>query len=189
ASQYSPTWYELRTDEAYLDERKRRWPDARLLKAEEDAAAKARLHADTPSTAHLDPLGRTFLTFADNGPDPTKPIQHLKFATRVKLDIEGNQREVRDAVTDLTHGAGDPLGRVVMRYDYDMLSNRIHQSSMEAGERWMLNDAIGNGIRSWDGRGFDRAMAYDRLRRPTKLYVTENGAKRLAEQTVYGESQ
>src|SRR6185503_14007793 len=50
-------------------------------------------------------------------------------------------------------------------------------------------DAIGNGIRSWDGRGFDRAMAYDRLRRPTKLYVTENGAKRLAEQTVYGESQ
>ena len=27
-----------------------------------------------------------------------------------------------------------------MRYDYDMLGNRIHQASMEAGERWMLND-------------------------------------------------
>ena len=30
-----------------------------------------------------------------------------------------------------------------MRYDYDMLGNRIHQLSMEAGARWMLNDVAG----------------------------------------------
>ena len=48
------------------------------------------------------------------------------YPTRTVFDIEGNQREVIDA-----------KDRVVMRYDYDMLSNRIRQASMEAGERWM----------------------------------------------------
>ena len=62
-----------------------------------------------------------------------------------------------------------------MRYDYDMLGNRIHQASMEAGERWMLNDVAGKPIRAWDSRGFLRRMTYDALRRPTGLYVTENG--------------
>ena len=54
-----------------------------------------------------------------------------------------------------------------MRYDYDMLGTRIHQASMEAGERWMLNDATGKPIRAWDSRGFTRRMIYDALRRPT----------------------
>ena len=31
--------------------------------------------------------------------------------------------------------------------------SRIHQSSMEAGERWMLNDVMGKAIRAWDSRG------------------------------------
>ena len=39
-----------------------------------------------------------------------------------------------------------------MRYDYDMLGTRIHQASMEAGERWMLNDVTGKPIRAWDSR-------------------------------------
>jgi RHS repeat-associated protein len=60
---------------------------------------------------------------------------------------------------------------------------------MEAGERWMLNDVAGYPIRTWDSRLFLRRMTYDELRRPTGLYVTENGAERLAERTVYGESQ
>jgi hypothetical protein len=47
----------------------------------------------------------------------------------------------------------DPLGRIVMRYAYDMLGNRIHQLSMEAGARWMLNDVAGKPIRAWDSRG------------------------------------
>src|SRR3712207_7071343 len=56
--------------------------------------------------------------------------------TRVLFDIEGNQRDVIDA-----------KDRVVMRYDYDMLGNRIHQASMEAGERWTLNDVVGRSDR------------------------------------------
>src|SRR5207248_76963 len=94
------------------------------------------------------------------------------------LDIEGNQRSAIDA-----------KDRVVMRSDYDLLSNRLHQASMEAGERWMLGDAATKPIRTWDSRGFLRRMTYDELRRPTGLYVTEGGTERLAERTIYGEGQ
>ena len=67
-----------------------------------------------------------------------------KYPTRTELDIEGNQRAVIDALLDPITGKG----RVVMRYDYDMLGNRIHQASMEAG------GAV-------DVEGCDRASAKD----------------------------
>jgi RHS repeat-associated protein len=135
---------------------------------EQVAASKAAAHANTPSTAYVDSLGRPFLTFADNGPDPANPGQHLLFASRVELDIEGNQRLVRDAIVQ----AGDPLGRIVMRYWYDMLGTRIHQISMEAGSRWMLGDIAGNPLRSWNSRGFLYRTEFDRLRRPIRSFVT-----------------
>ena len=74
---------------------------------------------------------------------------------------------MRDA--DQQHG--DPLGRIVMRYDYDMLGNRIHQLSMEAGARWMLNDVVGKPIRAWDSRGHNFTTTYDALRRPVEQRV------------------
>ena len=52
-----------------------------------------------------------------------------------------------------------------------------------------MNDVTGKPIRAWDSRKFIRRMTYDELRRPTGLYVTENGTERLAEQTTYGEGQ
>lgn len=149
---------------------------------ERRAADKAAAHAHTPAFAYFDTLGRTFLTVAHNkfkrGNSPVNdpPVEEC-LATRVLFDIEGNERDVIDA-----------KDRVVMRYDYDMLGNRIHQASMEAGERWMFNDVTGKPIRAWDSRGFIRRMTYDKLRRPTELFVTESGVERLAEQTVYGES-
>jgi RHS repeat-associated protein len=137
---------------------------------EQNAAQRAAAHADTPATAHFDVLGRAFLTVARNRvvcPGHDLDGTEDRFATRVELDIEGNQRAVRDAIQQ----AGDPLGRIVMRYDYDMLGNRIHQLSMEAGARWTLNDVAGKLIRAWDGRGHNFATAYDALRRPTERYV------------------
>ena len=61
---------------------------------------RAAAHADTPTTAHFDALGRPFLTVAHNrvvcaGHDLDGTED--SFATRVELDIEGNQRAVRDA--------------------------------------------------------------------------------------------
>ena len=67
------------------------------------------MHAATPSVAHTDSLGRTFLTLAHNRFERSGAIVEENYATRVVLDIEGNQREVIDA-----------KDRVVMRYDYDI---------------------------------------------------------------------
>lgn len=137
---------------------------------ERNASERAAAHADTPTTAHFDSLGRPFLTVARNrvvcvGHDLNDTEESI--TTRVELDIEGNERAVRDAVQQ----AGDALGRIVMRYAYDLLGNRIHQLSMEAGPRWMLNDVAGKSIRIWDGRGHNFTMKYDALRRPVEQYV------------------
>ena len=103
------------------------------------------------------------------------------------LDIVGNQREVIDA-----------LGRVVMRYDYDLLKAKIHQASMEAGERWTLNDATGKPIRGWNSRNYVFRTEYDALHRPLKSYVQGGDPSELnpsvfaqeilVEQTIYGDS-
>ncbi|MGF6851688.1 SpvB/TcaC N-terminal domain-containing protein [Paraburkholderia sp. CI3] len=142
---------------------------------ERNAAVRAEAHADTPTTAHFDALGRPFLTLARNcvvclGHDLDGSEDSL--TTRVELDVEGNQRAVRDSI----HQAGDMLGRIVIRYTYDMLGNRIHQLSMEAGARWMLNDVAGKPIRAWDSRGHNFTIAYDALRRPVEQAVRGTSA-------------
>lgn len=76
-----------------------------------------------------------------------------------------------------------------MAYDYDLLSVRIHQASMDAGERWMLNDVMGKPIYGWDSRGHRLHHRYDAVRRPTRLYVNKDSAERIAEQVIYGEDQ
>ena len=156
---YLPTWYEARKNG-------QQGPD------EQSAAIKTAPHADTPMVAHFDALGRTFLTIANNGADG-------KYATRIILDIEGNQREVIDA-----------NGRVAVRYDYDMLSGHIHQASLEAGERWMLSDVMGKILLAWDSRQHRFRTAFDPLRRPTDSYLHEgHGTELLVGRTVYGETR
>lgn len=96
------------------------------------------------------------------------------------MDIEGQQREVRDAIVQ----HGDAQGRVVMRYDYDMLGNRIHQASMEAGERWMLNEVGGKTLRLWDSRGHNFRYEYDPMRRPLRLFVRGTAANHSDPRTL-----
>jgi RHS repeat-associated protein len=190
---YLPTWHALRTDPAHAAVASQRWPDPKKRNAEEEAAEKAAVHAGTPTIAHFDALGRTFLTVAHNRfqrerPDHTWETVEEKYPTRVHMDIEGNQREVRDAIEQ----DGDKLGRIVMRYRYDMLGNRIHQASMEAGERWMLNDAAGKPIRAWDSRDHAFRTEYDPLRRILRAFVTgadpsQPDQELLTERLIYGE--
>ena len=63
---YLPTWFAMRTDPANSAEAIRRWPDPKDRAAEKSAAEKASVHANTPTIAHFDTLGRTFLTIAQN---------------------------------------------------------------------------------------------------------------------------
>jgi RHS repeat-associated protein len=161
---YLPTWYQQRFNGGKGPE-------------EQDAAGKAAKHADTPTVAHFDTLGRAFLTIADNGKDASGNDQ--KYVTRTVLDIEGYQHEVIDA-----------LGRIVMRYNYDMLGTRIHQASMEAGERWMLNDVMGKPIHAWNRRKYAFRTEYDALRRPLRSFVrdgdlSERNPKVLAQEIIF----
>jgi RHS repeat-associated protein len=146
--------------------------------AEQEAAQKAAAHANTPTVGHFDSLGRAFLTIAHNRFQRAGLSIEEALRTRIDLDIEGNQRAISDAE-----------GRIVARYDYDIIEGRLHQASMDAGERWTLTDVAGKPIRAFDSRGFRRRMIYDELRRPSGLFVTADGGERLAERIVYGEGQ
>ena len=78
-----------------------------------------------------------------------------------------------------------------MRYDYDMLGTRIHQASMEAGERWMLNDVAGKPIRAWDSRGHQFRTSTTRCAGRSRSFVREGAGSPVAasSSTVYGEGQ
>lgn len=169
SADFQPTWFDQRIG-------------GFLGPAEQDAARKTMAHAATPTTAWFDVLGRPFLTVQHNGPDAAGQPDLLP--TRVLLDVEGNQRSVRDAL--ITARAN---GREVMRYRHDMLGQVIYQHSMDAGERWMLNDVLGAPLYAWDGLGHAREHKSDALRRLTHLWVSGGsvGARLLAERTVFGE--
>jgi hypothetical protein len=169
AADYLPTWYSQRVGGA-------------LGVEAQSAARQSAIHAETPALAHADSLGRTFLTVAhnkfkySNQPLADPPAEEL-YRTRTILDIKGNRREVID-VKD----------RVVMQYHYDVLGNRIRQSSMEAGERWMLNDCSGKALYRWDSLDRQLQTSYDPSRRPTDLALQEGGAARqVVLRTTYGE--
>lgn len=168
---YLPTWHAQRQGGA-------------LGPQEQAAAAKAAIHASTPTIAHADSLGRTFFTVVhnrfkySNTPLAAPPVEE-RYRSRVIHDIEGNERAIHDA-----------NDRVVMRYDYDMLGHRIHQASMEAGERWTLNDAVGKPLYSWDSQAHRFRTAYDAPRRPTESFLQDGfAAEAVIARTVYGETQ
>lgn len=167
AGHYLPTWYDQRRNgQKGLDEK--------------NAAERAAGHKETPTVRYFDSLGRTMLIVADNGTASGGLAQ--KLATRITLDIEGNQREVIDA-----------QARVVVRYDYDMLGNQIGQSSMDAGRRSNLRDVFGKPVRTWDSRGHKYRTEYDELRRPARSFAidadpTNSTTESCFDVVVYGES-
>ncbi|MFZ0420269.1 MAG: SpvB/TcaC N-terminal domain-containing protein, partial [Candidatus Sulfotelmatobacter sp.] len=163
---YLPTWYEQRSQ-------------GQLGREEQQAARKTAVHANTPNLAYADSLGRTFLSIAHNRFEREGIPLDEYLATRTKLDIQNNQLAIIDA-----------LGRVVMRYDYDMLSTCLRQNSVDAGIRWMLNDAVGKLLLAWDSRSHRFRHEYDALHRPTQLHVrTGSQPEIVAERIVYGEGQ
>ena len=173
---YLPTWYQLRTNAASAAIV---FPDATTQSCELDAANKAAAHAGTPTTALFDVLGRQFLSVAHNRGIINSVVTDEFYSTQTELDIEGNPLSVIDA-----------LGRVVMKYRYDLVKNKIYSQSMDAGERWLLGNVTGKPIWLWDARGYVRTINYDELQRPIGLTVTGNGLKSvLAEKTIYGDSK
>jgi YD repeat-containing protein len=127
-------------------------------------------HANTPATAHLDGLGRVFLT--QEKPDPT-----TTYETRLTLDVLGRVLVVHDA-----------RGNDTQQDVYDALGRSVHSNSPDAGETWVLADVAGQPVRAWKSGDVMTRHTYDTLRRTVGLYVTEGAAdERLHVYSVYGE--
>jgi hypothetical protein len=75
-----------------------------------------------------------FLVIADNS-------LKGKYKTRSIFDILGNIRFVIDA-----------KGRIIAKKDFDIIRNIFHVASIDGGERWILDNAIGKVILTWDSR-------------------------------------
>jgi RHS repeat-associated protein len=126
--------------------------------AEKSAAEKTTLHDDTPTVAHFDSLGRAFYKIEKNRfVDRTGTERRETYATLDVLDVDGNRLAVRD-----------PRNNAVMRYAYDLLARPAHTTSMDAGERWTLNDGMGKALYGWDAKGNRFHTRYDALHRPTE---------------------
>lgn len=147
-------WYKKRTDSSR--------PDYINDPKEQSAAVKAYAHYNTPTQHHFDTLGRPILQIENNGKDIDG--NNILYRTKAELDIEGNIRNVTDAREILENNYN---GNVVMSYKYDMLGNMVYQDSMDAGKRWILNNAMGNPLRKWDERNHTFEYYYDELQRPT----------------------
>ncbi|GAA0193477.1 hypothetical protein GCM10009122_56410 [Fulvivirga kasyanovii] len=147
---------------------------------EKQAAQKAAAHADTPAYLYLDSLARPVLSVEHNGLDAA--VKDKLYTTFIALDVEGNTRAVLDA-----------RGNAVMAYQYDMLGHRVYQSSMDAGERWVLNNLTGNPIYRWDSRGHVFSFEYDAIQRPESIKVQggDGGTAldNIYERIIYGEGQ
>jgi len=177
-------WQQITSDENdtvvesqwYVDRGSPKPADPEPTDPETRACWLAAHHANTPAIAHLDVLGRTFLTIADNGPDG-------KYQTHVKLDIEGNQLVITDA-----------RGNQAMVNTFDILKRKLYMHSVDAGQRWILHDVVDLPMREWDSQAGDSQAhqlrhSYDALHRPTHLFVQQGiNAEVLAERIVYGEA-
>lgn len=171
------SWYHNRTnlliDAELIDEGK----DPGREKIAADKAAK---HANTPNVQHFDTLGRPVLSIDHNKNVSTEADKF--YHTKVNLDIEGNLRSVTDA-----------RDNVVMQYKYNMLGNKVHQNSMDAGQRWLLINILGNPLRTWDERSHEFQYEYDILHRPTQSKVLggdgDTPLYHIFDRIFYGEAE
>ncbi len=127
------------------------------------AAFLAAQHAGTPTVAHLDTLGRPFLSIADNGAGG-------QYETSLELDFEGNPLALSDArgnaaMRHTVERTGD--GRPLPVTSFDLLGRALYQNSMDAGPRRTLINALGAPFRNWDAHGRRIRQTSKRTRTPS----------------------
>lgn len=172
-------------ESSWFINRSRRLMDASLILEGKDparekiAADNAAKHAGTPTVMHYDTLGKLVLSIDHNRNSATEANEF--YHTKALLDLEGNLRAVIDA-----------RNNTVMQYKYDMLGNLVYQNSMDAGQRWMLNNILGKPVRKWDERNHEFQYFYDQAKRPTHSKVIggdgTTSLDHVFDKIIYGES-
>ncbi len=76
---------------------------------------------------------------------------------------------------------------------YDIAGNLLFQHSMDAGNRWMLNDAAGKPMLAWNNRNHRFHTEYDALHRPVGSFVKGadplDGNREIQfEKVIYGDT-
>ena len=179
--------------------------------ADTRAAWLAAQHANTPAETILDSLGRGAIAIAHNRfKDATSNWHEEKYITYTKFDAEGKPLWIRDARGNLVMQFIAPAKAANNASDlmptncvpcYDLSGNLLYQFSMDAGERWMLMDAVGKPVLTWDVNETPAGDAtaretrfyshdYDSLHRPTALWLSvDGGASEMIERFEYQDAQ
>ena len=180
------------------------------------------VHANTPQLTYLDSLGREVISIEHNrhykNRNVNDEIIEEKYLTFKKLDAEGKPLWICDARKNLVMQYIWPVMPDFYMHDphypenqfdknkngyapcYDIAGNLLFQHSMDAGDRWILNDAAGKPMFAWDfnqrqdtsNTFIDEnrlySTIYDELHRPVKqrLRINEEN-EQLIEQFIYGE--
>ncbi|ULL16718.1 toxin [Paenibacillus sp. H1-7] len=153
---------------------------------ERRAARMATDHANTPSVIVLDSLGREVVSIVHNRVGPSDALADEKYVTFTRLDAEGKPLWIQDsrgnrvmqyvtpAQPEGSYLFHDERNFILQGFvpSYDITGNILYQHSMDAGDRWMLNDAAGKPMFAWNSRGFITRFQYDKLHRPICSFVT-----------------
>ncbi len=148
---------------------------------EQDAAAKAAEHDNTPTRVFLDTLARPFYTIQHNRYIVSAMWTDDYYHSYVELDILGNRLAVHDA-----------RGLSPLSYVYNMLKAVLRQDSVDSGTQHMLTDVSGQPLYAWDADDRQFHFTYDELRRPLTKEVQIPGSPpedKVLEVMVYGEGQ
>jgi RHS repeat-associated protein len=124
-------------------------------------------HWNTPTTTHIDALGRVVDTIERPAPD----IEHR---THTVYDIQGNVC----AVTD-------PLHRVAFRYAHDLAKRALRTESLDGGLRTAAYDATGAALEQHDAKGALVLHAYDALGRPSALWASDGAGEPMGRREAY----
>ncbi len=131
-------------------------------------------HVDTPSSAIIDPLGRTISATQRLSPDPSAGW----FTYTSRYDLLGNLLEHRD-----------PQNRVVSSAVYDYLKRPLKTTSLDAGDHFVLLDAAAFPVYATDPRGALTLSKPDSAGRPQKTWARDLAAESVTLRIVleYGD--
>lgn len=158
--------------------------ERRTISPEEWQALEASLlHKNTPTIASLDTLGRTVRTTVYQENDT--PLTSID-----TYDIYGNlsqQTDPRQLQFNQVRGADGQLANFT--YRYDMSGSLLKTSSLDAGEKWQLQNALGLPTLSFNSRGFVTEIQYDPIYRPLTVHVSGEGLNHQVQKLEYGEGE